>query len=101
VVFTMDTLFGEIHYTGLNASDLDRSLNFYRNVLGPGQLFELQDTLNRSTAFAAPLPQVRSATRRTISRPALRIMGMAAYIGRAPYGSRRRYLARTRPGEEA
>jgi catechol 2,3-dioxygenase-like lactoylglutathione lyase family enzyme len=38
----MSILFGEIHHSGLNVSDLDRSLNFYKNILGLEQLFEVQ-----------------------------------------------------------
>ena len=56
----MSTLFGEIHHSGLNVSDLDRSLNFYMNILGLEQLFEPQEAWGTPVEEATKTPGAKT-----------------------------------------
>jgi lactoylglutathione lyase len=49
-------LFREIHHTALNVTDMDRSLKFYKNILGLEAMFEPQEASGEQFERATEIP---------------------------------------------
>src|SRR5580698_7171336 len=75
----MSTLSGEIHHSGLNVCDLDRSLDFYINILGLEQLFEPQEAWGTPVEEATKTPGAKTRFTMLKSRSGDKILDLIQY----------------------
>jgi catechol 2,3-dioxygenase-like lactoylglutathione lyase family enzyme len=75
----MSTLSGEIHHSGLNVSDLDRSLDFYMNILGLEQVFEPQEAWGTPVEEATRTPGAKTRFTMLRSRSGGAILELIQY----------------------